>query len=115
MQYTPTLTPTGFWPEAAAALPGHGLPPFEGVLPAGSLRWLAAAAEPRRLQLLAGLLWLTRECDPLDHWLLAGDDFLLAPGSRVLVQAEAASRFQLLLPVSLAARRRWPWAGRSGS
>jgi hypothetical protein len=115
MLYTPAATPLGFPREAIPAPLRRVLPPFEAVLPAGSLRWLPAAAEPRRLQVLAGLVWLTREGDPLDHWLLAGDDFLLAPGARVLVQAEAASRFQLLLPVSAVGRWRWPWAGGSWS
>lgn len=73
---------------------------FQNHLACGELQWLPAAREPRRLRVLQGLLWITRDGDPDDHWLLPGDALTLNPGERALVQAEAAASFHVLVAVA---------------
>ncbi|VVD94397.1 DUF2917 domain-containing protein [Pandoraea terrigena] len=46
--------------------------------------WQASAAElPKSLQVLQGVLWLTVEGEPADHWLRAGESFEMRAGQRV--------------------------------
>ncbi|MFK0375295.1 DUF2917 domain-containing protein [Pandoraea sp. NPDC090278] len=46
--------------------------------------WQRPAAEPpQSLQVLQGLLWLTVEGEPHDHWLRAGESFEIRGGQRV--------------------------------
>ncbi|MFJ2991970.1 DUF2917 domain-containing protein [Pandoraea sp. NPDC087047] len=46
--------------------------------------WQSPAAEsPQSLQVLQGLLWLTVEGEPTDHWLRAGESFEIRGGQRV--------------------------------
>ncbi|ANJ87090.1 DUF2917 domain-containing protein [Pandoraea oxalativorans] len=46
--------------------------------------WQSPAAEPpQSLQVLQGLLWLTVEGEPHDHWLRAGESFEIRGGQRV--------------------------------
>ncbi|VVE21496.1 hypothetical protein PAQ31011_03178 [Pandoraea aquatica] len=46
--------------------------------------WQGPAAEPpQSLQVLQGLLWLTVEGEPTDHWLRAGESFEIRGGQRV--------------------------------
>jgi len=46
--------------------------------------WQRSAAEPpQSLQVLQGLLWLTVEGEPHDHWLRAGESFEIRGGQRV--------------------------------
>ncbi|VVE87784.1 DUF2917 domain-containing protein [Pandoraea bronchicola] len=46
--------------------------------------WQSPAAElPQSLQVLQGVLWLTVEGEPVDHWLHAGESFEIRRGQRV--------------------------------
>jgi len=46
--------------------------------------WQSPAAElPQSLQVLQGVLWLTVEGEPTDHWLHAGESFEIRSGQRV--------------------------------
>lgn len=46
--------------------------------------WQASAADlPQSLQVLQGVLWLTVEGEPADHWLHAGETFEIRAGQRV--------------------------------
>ncbi|PTE02854.1 DUF2917 domain-containing protein [Pandoraea apista] len=46
--------------------------------------WPSPAADlPQSLQVLQGLLWLTVEGEPADHWLHAGESFEIRSGQRV--------------------------------
>lgn len=81
---------------------------FQANLILGELRWVPAHREPRRLRLLQGLAWITVDGDPDDHWLLAGEALTLPPGRRALVQAEAASSFQILAALAPSVGRPQP-------
>lgn len=46
--------------------------------------WQSPAAElPQSIQVLQGVLWLTVEGEPADHWLRAGESFEIRHGQRV--------------------------------
>lgn len=46
--------------------------------------WPSPAADlPQSLQVLQGVLWLTVEGEPADHWLHAGESFEIRGGQRV--------------------------------
>lgn len=62
-----------------------------------------------RLRVLAGLVWVTRERDLGDHFLHAGDSFVLHPRSRTLIQAEREAR---LIVEPVAGDRPGPRSGR---
>ncbi|WP_353190048.1 DUF2917 domain-containing protein [Pandoraea pnomenusa] len=46
--------------------------------------WQSPAADfPQSLHVLQGLLWVTVEGEPIDHWLHAGESFEMRAGQRV--------------------------------
>ena len=59
-----------------------------------------------------GLVWVTVEGEPDDHWLVAGDALRLAGRGRVIIEAAQASRVALREPAKSAWKFRWPLFGR---
>lgn len=56
---------------------------------------------PQSLQVLQGLLWLTVEGEPGDHWLRAGETFEIRPGQRLWLGTwKDGSRFRLSQPMA---------------
>ncbi|WP_242559480.1 MULTISPECIES: DUF2917 domain-containing protein [Pandoraea] len=52
--------------------------------PGQTVFWQSPAIEPpQSLQVLQGVLWLTVEGEPVDHWLRAGESFEIRGGQRV--------------------------------
>ncbi|VVD93103.1 DUF2917 domain-containing protein [Pandoraea anhela] len=52
--------------------------------PGQTVFWQSPAVEsPQSLQVLQGVLWLTVEGEPADHWLRAGESFEIRGGQRV--------------------------------
>ena len=79
--------------------------------------WQSPAADrPQSLQVLQGLLWLTVEGEPADHWLRAGDSFEIRAGQRVWLGTwNEGARLRVsppATPLAAIAGSRAPRAGR---
>ena len=59
-----------------------------------------------------GLVWVTVEGEPDDHWLVAGDALRVAGPARVIIEAAQCSRVALQEPEKSTWRFRWPLFGR---
>lgn len=69
------------------------IPPREQLLQLQRGQLLAwNEAHTKRLRVLAGVVWMTREGDLGDHFLQAGDCVELYPGTHTLLQAERDAR-----------------------
>ena len=78
--------------------------------------WQSPAAEPpQSLQVLQGLLWLTVEGEPHDHWLRAGESFEIRGGQRVWLGTwQEGARMRVSQPaktLSASGSRRVPGTG----
>jgi hypothetical protein len=71
-------------------------------LPARASTTLRVGPGPRVVQVCEGRLWVTatgtRDAEPVDVWLAAGDTLDLPDGLTVVVEAWPSARFQLLVP-----------------
>lgn len=74
------------------------------------------SATPQSLQVLQGLLWVTVEGEPADHWLSAGETFEIRAGQRLWLGTwQDTARFRLSQPMALLPGRPEVHLGRGGS